>query len=708
MKKETKEKINKILTVLIISLSLSCLVQIINYYVMGNHLMFSFHKIVLYASIFSFLLLHIMFDIEDLYNYIFKNRYKLAACLLLFTSLMQFTNSSNSYYSLATFEKDKYNSIYGKPISYLSDEYSVETPIAISQSYNGYKYYNSFLRGIPTDVFSIVHPPVLHFLSIGKLYNIGFILGPHIGLAFDNNFNTLFLALATFELLELITNKKKFYSFVGAFVVTASFASQTQISISLMIACGETIIVLLDKFLNEKSTKKKVLYTLGILLSGITYVFKFYPAYIVSFAYIFLPLAIWVFLKNKDNYKPCIIDLILLIVSIILIAIVGLTYYYTSYETLKIVSQTVYPGNRISNNHNGFGLLFTYLYNFLIPFILFKDNFVVASIFSLFPIPIILGIFYIFKKPKKEDLFFLIPMIIFTLFITVFVLCGFPKIISKITLMSYTIQERAAVALALGCFYIMMYIFSNIQINFFGKYSKIVIIFFLMILIALFAMPKEISQNRILLSIVPSIFCLLTYCLMNNDKKEYRLLFVFALIAISLPGLFFRPITVGVHAITDLDISARIRTITESDQDALWIGADLPRGLSNLLVANGAKTLTSVAPYPNKDMYLSLLGEEALKEEKNFAWNRYGQFETELLNINDVQKSEKSEDIINLYINYDGLRKLNVKYLLTYDDEETLREKGISATKIYEKTNDYNTKVEDKLPTGIYIYEIVK
>ena len=90
--------------------------------------------------------------------------------------------------------------------------------------------------------------------------------------------------------------------------------------------------------------------------------------------------------------------------------------------------------------------------------------------------------------------------------------------------------------------------------------------------------------------------------------------------------------------------------------------------------SNGAKTLTSVSPYPNKDMYVSLLGDEAFDEEKELAWNRYGQFETELLNINDVQKSEKGEDIINLYVNYDGLRRLNVKYLLTYDDEQTLRE----------------------------------
>ena len=708
MKKETKEKINKILTVLVLSLAFSCLVQIINYYMLGNHINYSFHKIVFYTAIFAFLLMHIMFDIEKLYDYIISNRYKIAAILLLFISIMQFTNSSNSYYSLATFEKDKYSSIIGSPISYLSDEYSVETPIAVSQSLNHFRYFNPFLRGIPTDVFSIVHPPILHFLSIGKLYNIGFLFGPHIGLAFDNGFKIIFLALATFELLEIITNKKSYYSLLGSFVVTFSFASQAQISTSLMIACGETIIVLINKFLNEKSIQKKTLYILGIVISGITYVFRFYPAYIIPFGYLFLALFIWIIVKNKNNYKPCIIDLVLIIIGIISLILVGLMYYYKSIDTLNIVNQTAYPGNRIPDFKNGFSLPFTYLYNFLIPFIMFKDNFAAASIIGLFPLPIILGIVHLFKKPSKEDKIFLIPMIIVSVFITIFVIVGFPNTICKLTLMSYTIQERAAVALALSCFYIMMYIFSNLQEEFLGKYSKIVVIFILMIVIALFGLPKEILQNRILISIVPSVFCLLAYCLMNNDKKEYRIIFAFALITLTLPGIFYRPVTIGVHAITDLDISARIRTIVESDENALWYGADLPRGLSNLLVANGAKTLTSVSPYPNKDMYVSLLGDEAFDEEKELAWNRYGQFETELLNINDVQKSEKGEDIINLYVNYDGLRKLNVKYLLTYDDEQTLREKGIPATKIYEKTNDDEIKVENKMPSGIYIYELVK
>ena len=487
-----KEAVKKIILAIAISLLISIVVQLINYYIIGNHIKYSFHKVVFYASIISFMLFHIMFDIEKLYSFIIKNRFKIACFILLFSTIMQFTNSSNSYYSIVTFEKDKYNSIFGKEVSYLSDEYAVETPIAISQFFNHFNYYNQLLRGVPTDVFSIVHPPILHFLSIGKLYNIGFILGPHMGLAFDNTFKTIFLALATFELMQLITNKKSYYSLLGSFVVTSSFASQAQISTSLMIACGETIIVLLDRFLNEKSIKKKALYMLGIALSGITYIFRFYPAYIVPFGYLYLALAVWIILKNKNNYKPCIMDFVLIGIVLIIVALIGLCYYYKSYDSLKIISSTAYPGGRIPKSFNGLYLTFTYLYNFLLSCTLFENNFAAASIFGLFPIPLILS-FVILKDKNKENMKFIIPLTIFTIFMSIFVIGGFPKIINSITLMRYSIQERAAVALALGSFYTLMYIFANIQKDFFQKNIKIIIIFLLMIIIALFALPKEIT-----------------------------------------------------------------------------------------------------------------------------------------------------------------------------------------------------------------------
>ena len=700
MKKETKEIIKKLLIVLLCSLLISIIMQLANHFLFDNPVKYTVHKIILYAGIYSFFLLHVAFDIEKLYDFIINNRYKIAGILLIVLTLLQFTNSSNSYYSLVTFEKDKYSSVFGKHVSYLSDEYSVETPIAVSQSLNSYKYFNPFLRGTQTDVFTIVHAPVLNLLSIGKIYNIGYLFGSHIGLAFENNFKTIFLALATFELLEIITGKKKLYSLIGAFVLTTSIA--VQINLSLIIACGEAALVLFDQYLININKKKKLLCALGIILLGINYTFTFYPAFLVPFGYLFLALAIWIFLKNKSNYKPRVIDLVILTVSIVIIVLFVITYFYKSADALNIIKDTVYPGNRIAVKVNGLPLLFTYLYNFLIPFMMFKDNFVTASIFGLFPIPLIIAIIYWIKGEVVEHKKFLIPLTIFSAFMLIFVTLGFPNIINKFTLMSFSIQERASSALALGSFYMLIYIMANIQKDYMNKVFKILLIELLLIIIAFWGLPQELSNNKLFFSLVPGVFCLFAYCFLNIDKREYKILFVFLFVLIAFPGLFFRPVTIGAHDLTDLDISVKIREL--SKDDSLWIGADLPRGLSNLLVANGAKTVTSVATYPNKDMYIKLLGSEAL--DKDIAWNRYGQFETKLSDINDVRKETKSDDIINLYINYDGLKKLGIKYLLTYDDEETIRSKGIPAAKIYEKINENQSIVEDEIPKGIYIYEI--
>jgi len=82
---------------------------------------------------------------------------------------------------------------------------------------------------------------------------------------------------------------------------------------------GQIVLVLIDKFMNTDKKRNKYLCALGILIAGLSYVFVFYPAWQLSFGYLFLTLVIWILIKNIKyrNYKFNKHDIAVIIITII-------------------------------------------------------------------------------------------------------------------------------------------------------------------------------------------------------------------------------------------------------------------------------------------------------------------------------------------------------------------------------------------------------
>ena len=104
--------------------------------------------------------------------------------------------------------------------------------------------------------------------------------------------------------------------------------------------------VLAQKFLESSKFKLKASYMVGITLSILGYIFTQYPAWMISFGYVFLAIFIWILIKNKNNYKITIGDILLIIGSIIVVGLICLRYFILSAETLNIIRNTAYPGKR--------------------------------------------------------------------------------------------------------------------------------------------------------------------------------------------------------------------------------------------------------------------------------------------------------------------------------------------------------------------------
>lgn len=644
-------KSKKILKVVLISIVISIIKEIVFTYLLKMPSNYYFDRILISTIIFTFIGLHFVIEIRELYDFIIKYRYKISIiCIILFT-LLQYSGSSNGILTFCVLEPEKDNTIWGSSNGIRSDEFALETPLAISQTKNGLSFFNEFLRGKNTDVFSTVHAPVKDILSIGKLFNLGYFINSGIGLAFSWNLRFFLLLLVSYELFYIITNNKKYYAFIGAIVITFSGAVQW-LSMFDIIICGELALVLLNKFLNSKEFKIRTLCLMGITICAITYVFTFYPPFIVAFGYVFLALGIWIIIKNRKEYKISVKDFIVAILYICFMSFIFYRYYTLSLDTLKILNNTSYPGNRESTGGNGIIYLFSWVVNPFLNQIKFEDNCVLASIISLFPIPLLFSIYYI---KNKKNLSFFIPIVLVNILEIIFVIFGIPKFISNITLLSYSTVERISVAVNFANVYMLFYIISNFE-------------------------------NKIL------------------TLKNKNIILICILVLSIFIGASVNPITKSVYGITQTDIALKIQEIV-SKEDGLWISIQDIMSLSNYAVANGAKVVNSSNIYPNEEFFIKVLGNEKAEMQKSI-WNRYCHIK--VVFDDECYVEELSKDTIVLHINFEKIKELGIDYIITYKNIETFESKGLELEKIYEKKSEKIVTINDEEVDSVYIYKVKK
>ena len=171
-----------------------------------------------------FIISHFIFKPKKVYDFIYNKRFIIALIILIILVLGKFNGSSIGLWdtyiepNITTQE-----TLIGENRAIRSDEWLVNTPYAVSQQYNDYKYYNKMPRATKTDMFSTIFTPVKDVLILSRPFNIGYLLmGEEYGLSFYWYGRLIALILVTFEFLMLITNKNKLLSLVGAILLAGS------------------------------------------------------------------------------------------------------------------------------------------------------------------------------------------------------------------------------------------------------------------------------------------------------------------------------------------------------------------------------------------------------------------------------------------------------------------------------------------------------
>ncbi len=660
---------------------------------------FIWDRIPIFAAIILCILLHFIFKLEVMYNFIYKYRYILSAGILIYIVIMEYSGSSIGCYN-NNYQPQR-SQIYDTPIlgvhrAIRSDEWNVNTPLAISQGIgaNKYSYYNDKLRGTTTDMFSIVGTPVLDIILLGKPFNIGYILfGVAKGVSFYWYGKIIALMLVSFEFFMVVTNKKKLLSMFGMILVLFSAATQWWNSTEVVM-WGLLALVLFDKFMLSEKYKVKIACATGIFLCAVAYIFILYPAWQLSYAYVYVALLIWVLCKNWKKYKINWKDILIVVLVILAIAGVCFRYYSLSKDTLTAVMNTDYPGERFELGGLGKGILFSYVYSFFLPYQRGMQNpCEISGMTSLYPIPMIIAFIYLIRnKDRKKHFSFLIPLLVVSIAFSFWALTATNEIFAKLTLLYMVPSQRLAIPLGLIQIILLIYLMANIKkedkiVN--NNIAKIVAVILSVIIlsIAIQTAPPEIMGN--LRSFICGLLLLaqiyLVFTLNNENSKKWLMIILIPISIIT--GATVNPIQKGISVITEKPVSKKIQQIVENDsQNNMWLVDALP----NYAVANGARVLNSVNSYPNFEFYEKLLKEDF--EENRKIYNRYAHV---MFTITNEESSVEllSQDSLLAKINPNSLKDLQVKYILMRSSLEEYSTQEVNFEEIY---NEY----------GIYIYKI--
>ena len=197
------------------------------------------------------------------------------------------------------------------------------------------------------------------------------------------------LIFASFELFSIITKNNKKMSIAGTIVLAFSGCVMWNLEKIDALILGEIITILINKIITESKLKKIIPIMFTVVLASIVYMYTFRP-FAISFGYVFFALILWIITENRKEFKKNKQKAILLSVTIIMSLIASCC--------TELFFKSVYMDDAQNNLTIGFSGIFTYLYTPLLGFNDVKEPGSWAGIVSVFPIPMCLALYYMYKK----------------------------------------------------------------------------------------------------------------------------------------------------------------------------------------------------------------------------------------------------------------------------------------------------------------------
>lgn len=352
------------------------------------------------------------------------------------------------------------------------------------------------------------------------------ILATNIPLCLWWNVKFFALILASYELMQIITNNRN-VSAIGSTIISISGAIQWNFEYINSIIIGEIVIVLLNNLVSSEKIKIKIINAICIIALSFIYM-QTTLSFAISFAYIWLALAIWLVIKNKENLKGN--DLLYSIGTILLSIVVMIIS--AKFVNLGFRDDPVSGGR-------GASYLFTYVYNILLSITNMEKKYLFGNFISLFPIPMLISLYYLYKNNDHTE--FLLPVTIVAVLETIFCMSGFPKIINNMLGFKNVSVIRCSLAVNYANLLILFYIISNIN-EIFKIKTAVKLTLISTCILAFIAYPAEFS-SRTYIYVFAAELCSLFLLFYNYGNKKYKKVLLFFMVLFTLiSGSFVNPI----------------------------------------------------------------------------------------------------------------------------------------------------------------------
>lgn len=332
------------------------------------------------------------------------------------------------------------------------------------------------------------------------------------------------LSLISYELLLMITNDKKGLAFIGTLLLVFSGTVRWNFNVIDSFIIGELIVVVVKKYFKTEFFDKKLPISIAIILLSICYALTYRP-YVISFGYLFIGLIIWTVLKNRDPKNVVFTNTLILNWVTLILSIVGSVSCFLIFNNNYIEIDT--------EGFHGISTLFTYLYNCFLPFSEFEGKELLGSIISIFPIPMIVGLYYMYKKEDHVE--FILPVTVLMVFEAIYCISGFPEIINKITFLSDVDPLIVMDAVQISNFFIMFYFLGNVKEELFKISHSMRITLLVVCFLIFLRFPTVYSTKKYLYFFVCEL-SLFSFLFLNFSDKRYQKVLLFFLLVVTLIG----------------------------------------------------------------------------------------------------------------------------------------------------------------------------
>jgi len=546
----------------------------------------------------------------------------LSLLAFLMTTLRVHQSSLDLWNAYLPGEESASSIIMGRPLPIRSDEWVVQTPWTLSQWSTNRPLNNSDV--FPKGITNLLAVPSSNISMIGqpKFWG-GLFLSVEHAFSFFWSYKVIGLLLSTYFLFFVIS-KSVFYSCIGAVLVFGASSTQWWFSSSLpeiLIGFSASTLSAL-KMLEATRVREFAGWGIVLCISLLTTVLHPYPPFIVPLAYLGL-IIVALHAYSTDN-KLILANVktksLLLTACVAAFCGIATIIFQQSQETIALVTNTVYPGRRVSDGGDTsiIRLVSGFFEFWRVRDTSFPGIFGNASEASG-SIPLWLIVFPLASllDPKVRVSPLALALFTFCVFVTLYALYGVPIWLAEVSAWSFVPGTRALIALTIPG--VLLVIIAAVGLEAGARkvpiYTNLII--GLVIVLGLTFIGYHLNERdefytnvRLVSStVIISIFVL---AMINRS----RLLVTICTIAFVIAPLSANPVAVGLAPLLKKTVFAEAKAISDSGSQWLVFGNGV---ISQGFMANGLSVLIGQQYVPNLEAY-RVLDPKGIQKH---IWNRY-------------------------------------------------------------------------------------